>query len=681
MNRIVILLVSTVFTFSSCYEYLDLVPDDVISLEDYFTTKENAMSGLTKMYTYMPVLDHRDDTPFTLGDDIIHNEQFWNNTSQLRGERIMRGFQSEQSPYLGEWSGTGGGKSLYIAIRQCNIFLENIHNVADMTPAEIEEWEGQAMFLKGYYHFCLLQKYGPIIIREHTLALNASKEELFVTRSKIDDCFDAIIRMMRTAIPKLKPVTAALEAGMIDQVGAKAILARVMVFRASPFYNGNDEWYSKFLDHDGQPFFPMTYSREKWKDAIDACTEAIEFAVANQKGLYEYVGQPYRYDVENFEKAPDQMQLLYNLRMRIVDPWNKELLWGSSNVNTSAQALSAQAQIQNHPAIYAQGLVGSYDGNCEWARPHTAAPYSMLERFYTKNGLPPNEDLSVEQYSKLASVTTPEEDDPMYEQYIGIMQPNAATIQLYLDREMRFYADLGLTGGYWRSHQWILPTSFVMDGYRRIPNPSYGGMESSTTYVWNGPSLGRGNPQREFNPTCVGVQKIVHPESTQGSSMRMKRFPYPIIRFADLLLMKAEALNEYHEGPDPAGEVYELINQVRRRAGVYDVQYSYGTELGLASEINKHTHLSGLRDIILHERSIEFAFEGIRFWDMIRHKRAPTEFSKPIFGWNPSATEESELFQLQFKQTRRFTLTDCLWPISTDELNRQSNLIQNPGWR
>jgi len=173
------------------------------------------------------------------------------------------------------------------------------------------------------------------------------------------------------------------------------------------------------------------------------------------------------------------------------------------------------------------------------------------------------------------------------------------------------------------------------------------------------------------------VQKFVHPESQSGAWQRTIKYPYPIVRMADLYLMKAEALNEYYDAPTQ--EVYDLVNRIRARAGIPDLEDVW-SDATLARSVNKHRTKEGMRDIILQERSIELAFEGSHFWDMIRHKRATAEFSTPIWGWTHTGTTGSSFFILEVKQPRRFTITDCLWPIDLNELNTNGNLIQNPGW-
>jgi hypothetical protein len=156
-------------------------------------------------------------------------------------------------------------------------------------------------------------------------------------------------------------------------------------------------------------------------------------------------------------------------------------------------------------------------------------------------------------------------------------------------------------------------------------------------------------------------------------------YAVPYIRVADLYLMKAEALNEYY---GPSQEVYGLINTVRQRAGVPDVEVAYAnTEWVTEEAFNKHLNKDGLRDIILRERINEFAFEGaLHFWDMIRTKRAVQEFSNSIWGWNYQGTASYSFFTLQVIQGRKWSLSDNLWPIKISELNANANLIQNPGW-
>jgi len=636
----------------SCTGYLDVVPDNTITLEDLFKKKEEAWDALAKVYNYMPRIEKTHETMWLAGDEYIGRLDYNDNAWDLRGIRITRGLQTANDPLLGNWSGTNGGKRLYAGIRQANVFLNNIDNVPDMTEEEKADWKAQVKFLKAYYSFLLVRKYGPIIIADELISPDASKEELFQERSKVEDCFDYIITLMDEAIPELTEKVPSTLAGQIDQVVAKSIKARVMLFRASPFYNGNMEYFGDFMDKDGEPFFPLVYDKEKWKDAIDAINDAIETCEANGIRLYHYDTQPYVFDREDYADNDENVQRIYDLRMAITDPWNDELIWGYSNLDIYEQGEIGHATNMRLPEGYGGGVTNEPGYSWQWL----AATYRMAERYYTKNGVPIEEDLTFDLDKKWEITTTPGAEDPEYTEMKGIMQPGAETINLYLNREPRFYANLAITGGYWRTHGVRINTEMYAG--------SDGGFNSSQHTT-------------DYFETGIGIKKFVHPESKSGHWARTVKYPYPIMRLADLYLMKAEALNEYNDAPTQ--EVYDAINLVRERAGVPDVETVWA-DASIVKSVNKHRSQEGMRDIILAERGNELAFEGSRFWDMLRTKRAVMEFSTPVWGWDYRGATGANFFNLEVKQSRRFTITDCLWPIDLNEMNTNSKLVQNPGW-
>jgi len=119
-----------------------------------------------------------------------------------------------------------------------------------------------------------------------------------------------------------------------------------------------------------------------------------------------------------------------------------------------------------------------------------------------------------------------------------------------------------------------------------------------------------------------------------------------LIRYADVLLMAAEALNE-NDNPDDA---LLYLNDVRRRA-----REGNNSILPDITETDK----SALRDIIFDERRHELALEGHRFWDLVRTGRAPS-----VLGPLGFVTGKHELL-----------------PIPQNEIDiSQGSLVQNPNW-
>lgn len=636
----------------SCSEYLDVVPDNTLTLEDLFKQKEEAWDALAKVYSYLPNDDKTHATTWTLGDEYLGRLDLNNSTGELRALRIMRGLQTVSDPQLGTWSGTQGGKRLYQGIRQANVFLANIDKVPDMSEVEKKEWKAQVKFIKAYYNFLLLKQYGPIVISDILITADSKSEDLFFPRSKVDVCFDYIIKLMNEAIPDLMERTSSLNLGQVDQVIAKSIKARVLFFRASPFYNGNMEYFGDFLDHDGAPFFNLVEDKGKWKDAIDAIDIAMAACNANGIELFTNVKEPYLFDRADYDANTDKMKTMFDLRMVIVEPWNKELIWGNSNIDIYNQGELAHSTNMRLPLGYGDGVTQTPAYSWQWM----GTTYQVAERYYTKNGVPIDEDLTFDFDKRRQITVTPGASSPEYAELRGIMQPGAETINLYLNREPRFYANLAITGGYWRSHGVRINT--MMYGNKD------GGYNSSQHIT-------------DFYESGIGIKKFVHPESKSNAWQRTIKYPYPIMRLADLFLMKAEALNEYADAPTQA--VYDAINKVRERAGIPKVEEVWA-DGSIVRNANKHKTKEGMRDIILRERGIELAFEGSRFWDMIRHKKATSEFSTPIWGWTYAGQTGADFFILEAKQIRKFTVRDCLWPIDLNELNTNSKLIQNPGW-
>lgn len=129
---------------------------------------------------------------------------------------------------------------------------------------------------------------------------------------------------------------------------------------------------------------------------------------------------------------------------------------------------------------------------------------------------------------------------------------------------------------------------------------------------------------------------------------------YPIIRYSEILLMRAEALNAINLSD---AEAYELVNIVRRRA--------FGKPMNAASDIDISGGLTKdeFIDVILDERRKEFAFEGKRRFDLLRTGKLKEAMMKqnPEIGAIIAAKHD-------------------LLPIPISELDANRLMEQNPGW-
>ncbi len=641
---ITICLCGILLLFTQC-DYLDIVPDNVVEVGSLFENRDKALNALSTCYRYMPNYEKLHESMSLAGDEWVGRldaevaDARWN----TRGEKLMRGWNNSNDPILNYWAGGGGANSLYEGIRVCNIFLQNIDNVPDLTPNEIKDWIAQVKILKAYYHYYLIRLYGPIVIVDENLEPYSSVEEVRQERQSIDSCFNYVIGLIDEVLDEddLAVERGTSYLGQIDQQIARAIKAEVLLTRASPLFNGNSEFYSNFKGKKGELLFPIKDDPEKWKDALDAIKEAIDFAESNGKKLYQYKGQPKFWDVENFETS-EIIQYCYNERFSIVDPWNDEIIWGYSGLDFTGQGGFAHATNMRSVAE---------PTTPEYAWQWLGADYRMAEMFYSKNGVPIEEDRTYDYDNRLQLTTIPFDN-----YHKGYMQQGETTIKLHLDREPRFYAWLAVDRCIWRTHD---IANDVKMRYNEFPGGR--GSQHTTDFYWTG----------------IAVKKLVHPESGTGHWARVVKYPYPIIRLSDLYLMYAEAYNEYY---GPHQEVYDALNKIRTRGGLKPVEdvWSNGE---IVKNVGKHLTKEGLRDIIHKERSIELCFEGKRYFDVLRWKEANKYFTSPVKGWNTTGVDPEQFYILLTLQTRVWqTPRDYLMPIPLWDLDRNPNLIQNPGW-
>jgi hypothetical protein len=635
LNILIVLLISIIT--SSC-DYLDIVPEKTQELSLVFERKEQAYKALATCYSYLPKSDDLYGTHTLLTDELTTPIR-----QSVNGIEIMRGKQSVDNPMLSFWQGFNGGgwqPSLFNAINDCNTFLENIENVPDMADKEKREWTAEVRFLKAYYHFLLVMRYGPIPIMDKNFPIAASPDEVRVSRNSTDECFNYIEKEIDLAISDLPArVTNTNFLGRVDRTIAAAIKSRVLLYAASPLFNGNAQFYGGYVDENGKELFNTSYEVEKWAKALEAARYAIELAQSNGVEMYLFDGEYRDYDNANVIYDPNFTQGIYNYKFMFFDRWNSELIWGLSRVTTDYYQIQASTLIKSATA-------SSNEAAWQWLSP----TYRMAELYYTKNGLPIDEDLSFDYDNRLSLRRGASPDLSVF-----VVQIGQETVQLHFDREPRFYATIAFDRGYNRAHG-------IKQHLRMRNGETPGGKKGSSN---------------DYLITGYGLKKYVHPDSQGDSYATLVSYPWPLIRMAELYLNYAEAYNEYN---GPGAEVYNALNEVRKRAALPNVEDVW-SDASLAKTVGKHTSQDGLREIIQQERLIELAFEGHRYDDIRRWKQAEAYFTTPVKGWSVNESQVERFYTLINVGERSFIAPrDYFQPIQTDELSRNPNLIQNLGW-
>ncbi|SEW51636.1 RagB/SusD family nutrient uptake outer membrane protein [Chitinophaga arvensicola] len=603
---------------SSCRKFLDVVPDNVATIDNAFTMRAEAEKYLFTCYSYLPFASDISSNPA-----IAAGDEFWMVRPYSTGEspwQIALGYQNANNVYLSQWS------AYFRALRDCNIFLDNIHKVVDMRQPEKDRWIAEVKFLKAYYHWILLRQYGPIPVIRYNLPISSTAEQTKIPREPVDTVINYIAALLDTAAAGLPEIIAdrSTELGRMTKPIAMSIKARILVTAASPLFNGNSD-YSGFKNIDGTPFFNATYDATKWKTAADACKAAIDECASVGMLLYTF-GQ---LGVTLSETLTRQM----SIRNSTCEQWNPEIIW--NNPNSGSYEIQRQAMPRLDPArIGNESVLGSL-----------APTMKIAEQFYTDKGLPITEDKTFDYAGRLKLRTATKAEGEL-------IQEGYTTAAMHFNREPRFYADLGFDGSIWM-------------------------MQKKTFHIES--KAGQWQTRKNIydnNTTGYFAKKLVNwkNEILEGQSVYIESYAWPEMRLADLYLLYAEALNE-DGGPQP--EAFKYIDKVRERAGIPGVQTAWTT---YAKQPGKFQTKEGFRQIIQQERLIELAMEGSRFWDLRRWKKSMEELNKPVTGWDVDQSDPAFYYRVRTLYRQTFQTRNYFWPLDNWDLLNNPKLVQNFGW-
>ena len=627
MKKLLFTILCTGMLAQGC-DYLDIVPDNVATIEHSFANEVTTRNYLFTCYAGLPgESDIYNNPVFLSGDEYWSWEaliKYAEETNIYLPWMIARGDQNSNSPYL-NWYEYG----LWKTIRRCNLFIERVGGVRGLDETDANQWAAEAKVIKAYCHFYLMRMYGPIPLMKENLPIDAEPEEMRAKRNTWDECVDYVVQLLDEAAPYLPVVVRnrAEELGRITRPIALTLKAKVLVTSASPQFNGNS-YYADFRNKDGQALFGEA-DPAKWERAATACKEAIELCEGEAgMQLYEYTSMAATTEAAKMERT---------IRGSVTDHnWNDELIWGSV---ISPGAIQKYAQAYLNPDYLQVG-----------GHMHTVLGVNMkvAKQFYTSHGVPMEEDRAWVGKNTEALRTATEEEN-------GVIR--GTTAEFNFDREPRFYASLGFDRGVWYGEGRVDENPFVLQGLYKQTANSYKGERYCVTGYW--------------------AKKLINMQSAQTgkTTYSAQRYAYPILRLADLYLLYAEALNEAKSTPDP--DVYTYLNKVRFRAGLEGVKESWSK---YSLNPNKPNTQEGMREIIRRERLIELSLEGHRFWDLRRWLLAVEYFEQPVTGWNVMQEESQNYYKEVVLATQKFTARDYLWPLSVSLLDRNPNMVQTIGW-
>lgn len=541
--------------------------------------------------------------------------------------------------------------AMYIGIRTASVFIHHVHDCLEVSLAERDRMEGEARFLRAYYYFTLMQQYGPVpIVPDESQDVSLDYDRLALPRASLEELVEYMVADLERAARVLPGEYASTWIGRATQGAALALRAKILLYAASPLYNGNTELFS-LKNSDGENLIPQTYDASKWARAAAAAREVIEL------GGYELF--TVRRTASTAALAANVPAGDFPAGAGNIDPFESyaQLFNGETPVTINREFIFMRLSGADPNSFVQKAFPYSHKGINS-----IGATLKQVNAYYMRDGKD-RDQASAEWPAYTSGFTSGDTNDEFVP---------ADCHRMWLNREPRFYASIAYNGCVWenatadQSYQ-----NFRCSYYRAGAD----GKQLSRPY--------------NYPLTGIGIKKYYNPDDSWDEGGRVSFKPHPDIRYADVLLWYAEALNEI-----PAGEEYvfnhvlydeefvvsrdaeqmrSAFRQVRFRAGLPDL-----TDAEYASA-------DLFRDKLKRERQIELFMEGARYFDLRRWKDAAVEENEAVTGMNVdmkgSGTQKERFYDTTPTQISKvFMPRMYLWPFSSTELQRNTQLTQNPGW-
>jgi len=652
-------------TLGACEDFLDVDHyfDDTMKADSVFVSRQNLEKYLWGAAGELP------DESAIFGDDpmpgITASDEIFTlmDPGLFHGKAFSLGLVSAS-----DLRGMNSWKPAYKVIRKANTILARINECADITPLQKTELIGYTHFLRGYAYYMILMNYGPaVLLGDEVFDNNMESADYERARATFDETVDYICSELEIAAQNIPEDVPILNFGRPTRGAAYALIARVRLHAASEAFNGGAAAYRYFGNWtrctDGVHYVSQTYDENKWALAAAAAKRVIDMGryqlhtverVSAETGTATEITPqlpegvptaPFPYGAGDIDPLKSYANMFNGTTYAVQ---NKELIWGKNSGSVTDYTR------QSFPIF-----MGGYNGMC--------LTQKVVDAYRMNTGKTIEQARADGEYSETGAAKTLK--------YFSGYQLLRGTNNMYVDREMRFYACVGFNGCYWPA------TSCQNQNFR-----------NQTVYYYTGANAGPDKAISEPRNTCITgyvLKKYIHPEDNWyngDGSTRISKI-YPIIRYGEILLSYAEAINHLkgtHTVTLESGETYTLsrasnldemlfcFNQIRFRAGLP----------GLSTE--EYATEESMEQAIRSERFIEFLCEGRRFYDVRRWGIFEEEESQPIVGMNIEGTSatyyQRTIVNHSDARNRVIDKKMIFLPLERNEIKKSASLDQNPGW-
>ena len=420
--------------FTSC-DILDVELDDRLTMDMVFDNRQTVERFLNHVYSYTPQEWIHDQTPWVPASDeadFIYRRGYHN---------INSGNWDPGSAPFHKWS------HYYQGIRNASYFMERVPECEELSPAQITTMIAEARFLRAYFYFQLIRQYGPVIILgEESYPLDGS---VHMARSSFDESVQWVSEEFSKAAANLPLEWPTQWYGKATKGAALAYRSRLLLYAASPLYNGNS-MYTNARNSDGSPLFSASYNEDKWRQAAMAAREVIDL---NQYQLVNRNNDPFTSYWSVFTES-----------------WNEEIIHGRSEGGW-------WWDMHCRP----RGRQG-YGGK--------AASQLQIDAYAMNNGIYPITGYNGSQANPVIDPASGYNDTGFTVFTHPIEGQTRETYNMFVNREPRFYVSL-----LWSGANWIFP-----------------GAEYIVRYHWGGAD-GPAASAHDYPKSGVSIRKMSHPSN------------------------------------------------------------------------------------------------------------------------------------------------------------------------
>ncbi len=438
----------------SCNEdFLDQVPDDRLTFDETFSKRTTLEQYLANIYSAVPNEFAQRYTQQNSGP--------WRGASD--DAEYVWGFHLGNDLNLGSWDPTTGYVStlwsnFYRAIRKSSTFLNNVDKCSDLSEDLTIQYKAEVRILRAYFYYNLLRTYGPVILMgDEPIGADADLSALALERNKIEDVVKYIVDELDKGADDLKGVSFRNgNAGRMSRPFALAIKEKVLLFAASPLFNGNT-MFSDMKNSNGESLIPQSVNVDLWKDAAQAAKSFIDEYVPATFSLYkEYNGD-------------GSLNPYLSTRNAMTKEWNKEMIYARPRgTNYLFYDMTPYHSGQADDVRGAGGL---------------SVTQGMVDSYFTENGRSIDDPLSNYQETGFSDYMAPGD----------ITQ--RSTFNQWVNREPRFYVGVTYNGSLWLCR-------------------TYGDIVTKT---WYGGNSGRKVGTNDYPPTGYIARKNMIDESRKNT--------------------------------------------------------------------------------------------------------------------------------------------------------------------